>query len=64
MTGVSIGFVDKDDIGVGDGDIACLCSVEHPDINANKTMKGAAVRLKGFNIGNLEVIDKLLFAKA
>lgn len=58
------GFVRrKDGISVGDGDVACVCSAEHPDIRASRMINGAAFKVKYFSIGSLNVASKVLFTK-
>lgn len=64
MIRVGAGLVGKDGIGVGDGDVACVCSVEHPDTKASRMINGAAFKNKDFSIGSLNVTGEILSPKA
>lgn len=62
MTGVSIGSVDKDDVGVDDV-VGVWSGALHPDISASRTRQGAVVKQKDFNIGILEAAAQVILLK-
>ncbi len=63
-TGEGAVCVGKDGVGVGDGDVTCVCSIEHPVISASRTTDGAAVKRKDSSIDSLGIAHDLVFAKA
>lgn len=48
--------------GVDDGDVTCGSSIEHPDISASSTRKGATVKREDFRIGSPILFDPFMLA--
>lgn len=48
--------------GVDDTEVTCVSSIEHPDISASSTRKGATVKREDFRIGSPILFDPFMLA--